>query len=82
MTGAEQFGSGLMKQIRAAGLMAPALLVATAILLTSCGSDSTTINNRLVPPAQEEADLKRALDVGAISQSEYEEQLSKLRSGN
>ena len=44
--------------------------------------DSTTINNRLVPPAQEEADLKRALDVGAISQSEYEEQLSKLRSGN
>jgi hypothetical protein len=71
-----------MKQFHATALMAAASLVATAMLLTSCGSDSTTVTNRLVPPAQEEADLKRALDAGAITQSEYEEQLDKLHSGN
>jgi len=71
-----------MKQLHATDKMAAALLVATAMLLTSCGSDSTTVTNRLVPPAQEEADLKRALDAGAISQSEYEDQIEKLRSGN
>jgi hypothetical protein len=59
-----------------------ASLVASALLLASCGSDHTTITNRLVPPAQSEADLKRALDAGAISQSEYNDQIDKLRSGD
>jgi len=60
-----------------------ASLVATALLLASCGeSESTTVVNRLVSPAQEEADLKRALDAGAITPDEYQEQLQKLRSGN
>jgi len=58
-----------------------ASLVATALLLASCGSH-TTVTNRLVPPAQSEADLKRALDAGAISQSEYNDQIDKLRSGD
>ncbi len=71
-----------MKQFHATAVMAAASLIAAALLLASCGSDSTTINNRLVPPAQEEADLKRALDAGVISQSEYEEQIDKLRSAN
>jgi hypothetical protein len=71
-----------MKQFHATAVMAAASLVATALLLTSCGSDSTTVTNRMVPPAQAEADLKRALDVGAITQSEYEEQLDKLHGGN
>lgn len=71
-----------MKQFHATSVMIVALLVTTTMLLTSCGSDSTTVNNRLVPLAQSEADLKRALDAGAISQSEYEEQLNKLRSGD
>jgi hypothetical protein len=71
-----------MKQFHATTMMAAAALVATAVLLTSCGSDNTTITNRLVPPAQEQADLKRALDAGALSQSEYEEQLDKLRRDN
>jgi hypothetical protein len=71
-----------MKQLHATAMMAAASLVATAMLVASCGSDSTTVTNRLVSPAQEEADLKRALDAGAISQSEYEEQIDKLRSGN
>jgi hypothetical protein len=71
-----------MKQFHATAMMAAASLVATAMLVASCGSDSTTVTNRLVSPAQEEADLKRALDAGAISQSEYEEQIDKLRSGN
>jgi len=31
--------------------------------------------------AQEETDLKRALDYGALTQSEYEEQLEKVRNG-
>ena len=71
-----------MKLFHIPAMMAAASLVATAMLLTSCGSSSTTVTNRLVPPAQEEADLKRALDYGAITQSEYEEQLNKLRNGN
>ena len=72
-----------MKPFPVNAVMIVASLVATALLLASCGaSDSTTVVNRLVPPAQEEADLKRALDVGAISPAEYQEQLNKLRSGN
>ncbi len=70
-----------MRQFHVTPVLAMSLL-ATTMLLTSCGSDSTTVTNRLVPPAQEEADLKRALDAGAISQSEYEEQLEKVRSGD
>ena len=61
--------------------MIAASLGAAAVLLTACGS-SQTVTNRLVPQAQAEADLKRALDAGAISQSEYQEELDKLRSGN
>ena len=71
-----------MKPFHIPAMMAAASLIATAMLLTSCGSSSTTVTNRLVSPAQEEADLKRALDYGAITQSEYEEQLNKLRNGN
>jgi hypothetical protein len=70
-----------MRRCQTAVLVA-AVLVAMPILLASCGSDETTVTNRLVSPAQEEADLKRALDAGAITQSEYEEQLEKLRSGD
>ena len=69
-----------MKRFHAAVMIA-ASLVATAMLLTACGSDSTHVTNRLVPLAQEETDLKRALDYGALTQSEYEEQLEKVRSG-
>ena len=71
-----------MKRSHATAATIAASLFAMVMLLTSCGSDHTTITNRVVSPAQSEADLKRALDVGAISQSEYEEQLSKLRSGD
>ena len=70
-----------MKHFHATAVMIAASLVATALLVTSCGS-SQTVNNRLVPPAQAEADLKRALDTGAITQSEYEEELKELRSGD
>jgi hypothetical protein len=72
-----------MKQFHIPAIMAAASLVATAMLLTSCGSSNTTVTtNRLVSPAQEEADLKRALDYGAITQSEYQEQIDKVRRGN
>ena len=56
------------------------LLAAAAILAGSgCGSDETVVN-RMVSPQQEQADLKRALDAGVISQSEYNEQIRKLTS--
>ena len=61
---------------------APALLIAAplaaCLLLVGCGS-SVTVHNRLVPPEQSAADLKRALDSGAITQKEYEEEMEKLR---
>jgi hypothetical protein len=66
-----------MKHLHAHALMM-AVLTATALLCTSCGSSSTT-TNRLVPQAQAEADLKRALDAGIISRDEYEEEIEKLR---
>jgi hypothetical protein len=70
-----------MKQFHTAAVVTAASLVATALLLSSCGS-SQTVSNRLVPQAQAEADLQRALDDGAISQSEYQDQLQKLRAGD
>jgi hypothetical protein len=53
-------------------------LFATALLVTACGS-SSEVHNRLVPPQQQAADLKRALDAGIISQAEYEKEMEKLR---
>jgi hypothetical protein len=70
-----------MKHSHYSTITISAALVATALLLASCGS-SQTVNNRLVPPAQAEADLKRALDAGAITASEYQEQVDKLRRGD
>ena len=60
-----------------ASVMAASLL-ASVVLLTGCGS-SETVNNRLVSPEQSAADLKRALDTGAITQQEYEDEMEKLR---
>lgn len=66
-----------MKRIQAPVAMV-ATLLAAALLLTACGSDST-VNNRLVSPEQSAADLKRALDSGAITQEQYEDEMEKLR---
>jgi len=67
-----------MKLFKAsAGLLAASLL-ASAVLLAGCGS-SETVNNRLVSPEQSAADLKRALDTGAITQQEYDDEMAKLR---
>jgi uncharacterized lipoprotein YmbA len=70
-----------MKSFHATAVMIAASLIGTAMLLAACGS-SETVSNRLVSPAQAEADLKRARDVGAISQDEYEEELEELRRGD
>lgn len=70
-----------MKRFHVTAITIAASLVATALLLASCGS-SQTVNNRLVPQAQAEADLKRALDAGVITQSEYQEELEELRDGD
>jgi hypothetical protein len=67
-----------MKQLHASFVMIAASLLATALLLTACGS-SSTVHNRLVPPEQSAADLKRALDAGIISQDEYQEEMEKLQ---
>jgi hypothetical protein len=70
-----------MMRVPVAALMIAASLATVAPLLASCGS-SNTMTNRLVPQAQAEADLQRALQAGAITQSEYEDQLEKLHEGN
>jgi ABC-type phosphate/phosphonate transport system substrate-binding protein len=70
-----------MKSVHVTAMTIAASMVAAGLLLTSCGS-SSTVHNRLVPQAQAEADLKRALDAGIISQSEYEDQLEELREGD
>jgi hypothetical protein len=56
------------------------LLVASAAMLATsgCGSEETVVN-RMVSPQQELADLKRALDAGVITPSEYSQQIQKLQ---
>ncbi len=67
-----------MKKSPASIVMAATALLAAALLLAACGS-SQTVHNRMVPPEQSAADLKRALDAGIISQDEYEEEMEKLQ---
>ena len=68
----------MKKLFRSPAVMLAAPLLASAVLLGGCGS-SETVNNRLVSPEQSAADLKRALDTGAISQQEYDDEMEKLR---
>lgn len=56
------------------------IVAAVGLLPAGCGSDETVVN-RMVSPQQEQADLKRALDAGVISQTEYNEQVRKVVSG-
>ncbi|HTP82233.1 MAG TPA: SHOCT domain-containing protein [Alphaproteobacteria bacterium] len=54
-------------------------VVLAALGLTACGSSSeTTVTNRMVPPDQELRDLQRALQAGAISPAEYDQQRRKF----
>jgi hypothetical protein len=55
--------------------------LAGALLLVASGCSSSSevkIVNRLVPKDQELSDLKRALDAGALSPTEYEQQRRKV----
>jgi hypothetical protein len=70
-----------MKRSHVSLSLIAASLLATALLVTACGS-SSEVHNRLVPPQQQAADLKRALDAGIISQAEYEKEMEKLRDNN
>jgi hypothetical protein len=70
-----------MKRSHISLALIAASLFATALLVTACGS-SSEVHNRLVPPQQQAADLKRALDAGIISQAEYEKEMEKLRDAN
>jgi hypothetical protein len=67
-----------MKSFLASAVMMAVSLLAASALLTACGS-SETVHNRLVSPEQSAADLKRALDSGAITQEEDQEEMEKLR---
>lgn len=52
---------------------------ALALTVAACGSsDKKVIVNRLVPQQQSLTDLKRALDAGAINQTEYDQQVQKV----
>jgi hypothetical protein len=66
-----------MKRFQVSAVLMVVSLLAAAPLLTACGS-SSTVHNRLVPPEQQAADLKRALDAGIISQDEYNDEMEKL----
>jgi hypothetical protein len=57
-----------------------AAIIAVATL-AACGSDTKSVSNRLVSPEVERADLKRALDAGAISSDEYRVLVSRLPAG-
>lgn len=50
------------------------------LAVSACGggSSQTTTTNRLTTQEQEMKDMRRALDVGAISEEEYEEQREKI----
>ena len=67
-----------MKHFRPSAVLMTLALLAAAPLLTACGSSDVTVHNRMVPPEQSAADLKRALDAGIISQDEYNEEMEKL----
>lgn len=56
------------------------LLVAmAAVALAGCSSGKhTVVTNRLVTPDQELHDLQRALDAGAITPAEYDQQRQKV----
>jgi len=52
------------------------------LLVAACGgSDKTVVVNRLVSQQQSLTDLKRALDAGAINQTEYDQQVQKALAG-
>lgn len=57
------------------------LFVAMAtVALAGCGSDThhTVVTNRMVTQDQELQDLQRALNAGAISPTEYDQQRHKV----
>jgi|AraplaMF_Col_mMF_1032025.scaffolds.fasta_scaffold00049_18 hypothetical protein len=70
-----------MKRSHISLALIAASLLATALLVTACGS-SSEVHNRLVSPEQQAADLKRALDAGIISQAEYQKEMEKLHDAN
>lgn len=50
-----------------------------ALTVAACGSsEKKVVVNRLVPQQQSLTDLKRALDAGAINQTEYDQQVQKV----
>ena len=65
--------------MRTAGHIVAALAGALLLVASGCSSSSEVkIVNRLVPKDQELSDLKRALDAGALSPAEYEQQRRKV----
>lgn len=55
---------------------------AMALTVAACGSsDKKVVVNRLVSQEQSLTDLKRALDAGAINQTEYDRQVQKVLAG-
>lgn len=60
------------------------LVTAAALVLSvaACGGgNKTVVVNRLVSQEQSLTDLKRALDAGAITQTEYDQQVQKVLAG-
>ena len=53
-------------------------LFLTCFLAACASSERTDVTNVLVSPQQQRADLQRARDLGIITESEFQRELSKI----
>jgi hypothetical protein len=53
-------------------------LILAAVIAGCGGTEKTTINNVMVSPEQQRADLERARDLGIITEQEFLQEVSEI----
>ena len=71
----------MMTALRCVPALRSAVVLAVLGLAACGGSSEATVNNRMVTQGQELQDLQRALDAGAITPTEYQQQRQKILLG-